>query len=292
VRIRDLIRRSAGDPLLKVGASAMLLALGFAIVVAVAAFLDEPKVAVAAKSSDGAAVEPLVRSDPGVDPWVEKDIPPPKSAPEPEPVPPPEPTVDPQPVSVSKPEIQPEPRPDPPPEPRPRQQTRALSVDETDYPLPTHDQVQAAHQPRHYDLAAGAIMGLTIDAIGLHDVPVLNSDSSRALDKGVIHLPDTSLPWSQTTERNVYLAGHRLGWPGTGSHLIFYRLGALSNGDRITLRDRDGRRYTYRVIDSFLVNPDETWVTGRVRGRDLLTLQTCTPIPTFEKRLIVRAERI
>ena len=33
-------------------------------------------------------------------------------------------------------------------------------------------------------------------------------------------------------------------------------------------------------------NGEGTW------GGDLLTLQTCTPIPTFEKRLIVRAERI
>ena len=270
----------------------MLIALGFAVVVAVAAFLHEPKVAVAAKSSKESAVEPLVRSDPGVDPWVEKDIPPPKPPPEPKAAPPSEPTVDQQPVSVSKPDSQPEPRPDPAPEPQPRQKTRALSVDETDYPLPTDDQVQAAHQPRHYDLAPGAIMGLTISSLGLHDVPVLNSDSSRALDQGVIHLPDTSLPWSQTPERNVYLAGHRLGWPGTGSHLIFYRLGALGNGDRITLRDRDGRRYNYKVIDSFTVSPEESWVTGRVRGRDLLTLQTCTPIPTFQYRLIVRAERI
>jgi sortase A len=191
-------------------------------------------------------------------------------------------------VSVSKPDK----RPDPPPEPQPERQTQALSVDETDYPLPTDQQVEAANRPRNYDLAPGAIMGLTIESIGLHDVPVLDSDSSRALDKGVIHLPDTSLPWSQTPERNVYLAGHRLGWPGTGSHLVFYRLGALSNGDKITLRDRDGKRYNYRVIDTFLVNPDDSWVTGRVRGRDLLTLQTCTPIPTFEKRLIVRAERV
>ena len=29
-----------------------------------------------------------------------------------------------------------------------------------------------------------------------------------------------------------------------------------------------------------------------VRGCDVLTLQTCTPIPSFEKRLIVRAERV
>jgi len=289
VRIRDLIRRSADDPLFKVGASAMILALGLTIVVAVAAFLDEPKRAVAAKSSKEAAVEPLVRSDPGIDPWVEKDIPPPKPEPEPKPAPPSEPTVDPQPVSVSKPDKRPAP---PEPEPQPEQQTQALSVDEADYPLPTNQQVEAANHPRRYDLAPGAIMGLTIKSLGLHDVPVLDSASSRALEKGVIHLPDTSLPWSQTPERNVYLAGHRLGWPGTGSHLVFYRLGALNNGDKVTLRGRDGKRYNYRIIDTFTVSPDDSWVTGRVRGRDLLTLQTCTPIPTFEWRLIVRAERI
>ena len=135
-------------------------------------------------------------------------------------------------------------------------------------------------------------MGLTINALELRNVPVISSDSTRALDQGVIHLPGTSYPWSDTPERNVYLAGHRLGWPGTGSHLVFYRLDELGRGDRITLRDREGGRYHYMVIESFEVGPFDRWVTGRVRGRDLLTLQTCTPIPTFEKRLIVRAARI
>jgi sortase A len=46
------------------------------------------------------------------------------------------------------------------------------------------------------------------------------------------------------------------------------------------------------VLESFAAWPDENGLTGRVRGRDLLTLQTCTPIPTFQKRLIVRAERV
>ena len=31
---------------------------------------------------------------------------------------------------------------------------------------------------------------------------------------------------------------------------------------------------------------------GQVRGRDIVTLQTCTPYPTFEERLIVRADRV
>jgi sortase A len=42
----------------------------------------------------------------------------------------------------------------------------------------------------------------------------------------------------------------------------------------------------------FLAEPTDVWVMGQVRGRDMVTLQTCTPIPTFEKRLIVRADRV
>jgi sortase A len=99
------------------------------------------------------------------------------------------------------------------------------------------------------------------------------------------------VPWSDTPERNVYLAGHRLGWPGSGSHLVFYRLNELAGGERVTLRGPNGKRYDYMVLESFTVWPNENWATGGVRGRDLLTLQTCAPIPTFQKRLIVRAER-
>jgi len=167
-----------------------------------------------------------------------------------------------------------------------------LPLGENGYPLPTDEQVEETNHLRRYHLPRGAIMSLSIPSIGLKNVPVMDSVTTRALDRGVVHLPDTSLPWSDTPERNVYLAGHRLGWPGTGSHLVFYRLDELEEGERLTLRGREGTKYDYRVAESFKVRPDENWVTGRVRGRDLLTLQTCTPIPTFQWRLIVRAERV
>ena len=261
----------------------MIVALGFAIVVAVAASLEEPMEPAAAKPEVKSATEPLVRSDPGVDPWVEKNIPAPK--PQAPPVPSSsEPTFDPQPQFTS--------RPDPGPHSGSAPDQGLQALDEDNYPLPTNEQLQATNQPRDYKLPPGAIMSLSIEAIDLKNVPVFNSESTRALTQGVIHLPDTSLPWSDTPERNVYIAGHRLGWPGTGSHLVFYRLDELDGGEIVTLRDREGRRYDYRVIESFVVGPEDSWVTGRVRGRDLLTLQTCTPIPTFQKRLIVRAERI
>jgi sortase A len=261
----------------------MVVALGFAIVVAVAAYLDSPMQVAAAKPEKAdSTAGPLLRSDPGVEPWVERDIPPPKPeiVPEPEVVPEPEttpePAADPQPRTAPKPDRRPAPSVS-----RPERETSAPPA-----------RARAANDTRSYRPPPGAIMSLSVPSIGLGNVPVFDSVAKSALDEGVVHLPDTSLPWSKTPERNVYLAGHRLGWPGTGSHLVFYRLDELDGGEKITLRGKDGARYDYAVIDSFVVGPEEGWVTGRVRGRDLVTLQTCTPIPTFEKRLIVRAERI
>jgi sortase A len=246
-------------------------------VVAVAAYLDRSIESAAAKPEVKSATEPLVRTDPGVDPWVEKDIPPPRSL------------ATPVPARLSDSDRPPDPGPGPLSE---GGSANGPSLDSYNYPLPTDSQLRAANQPRHYNLPAGAIMSLSINALELRNVPVFSSASRRALDQGVIHLPGTSYPWSDTPERNVYLAGHRLGWPGTGSHLVLYRLNELRGGERVTLRGPQGGRYHYRVIESFVVGAEDDWVTGRVRGRDLLTLQTCTPIPTFEKRLIVRAERI
>jgi sortase A len=135
-------------------------------------------------------------------------------------------------------------------------------------------------------------MGLTIEALGLQDVPVFDSDSESALAQGVIHEPETSLPWSNTAQRNVFLAGHYLGYRGTSSRLVFYNLGELRRGDRVVLKDREGEAYHYRVSEVFVVDPTDVWVMGKEVGRDMVTLQTCTPYPTFHERLIVRADRV
>jgi sortase A len=250
--------------LLKAGIVLMTFALGFAAIVTLVALYDEPlERAVAAKKPEaGSSVEPLVRKYPKV-----KRVKAVESQPEPEPV------------------AQPEP---PPPEP----EREVLPVAEEDWPMPTQEEIAAASRPRHYNLPRGAVMGLTVEAIGIYDVPVFDSASQWALDNGVSHIPETSLPWSPTPQRNVYLAGHRLGWPGTWSHLVFYNLDKLGAGDTVLLRDREGRRYEYRVTEVFMVDPGDSWVMGQVRGRDMVTLQTCTPIPSFEKRLVVRADRV
>ena len=184
------------------------------------------------------------------------------------------------------------------PEPQPQQhqpqpQEQPLPGSEgRAWPEPTQGELNRANQERRYELLPGAIMGLTIEAIGIYDAPVFDSKSQWALAKGVAHHPQTSLPWSPTPQRNVYLAGHRMGYRGTWSRMIFYNLDKLKWGDKVLLKDRTGRSYRYRVSEVFVVDPTDSWVMGQVRRRDMVTLQTCTPYPTFQKRLIVRADRV
>jgi sortase A len=243
--------------LLKMGVALMVFALAFAGVVAVIAFLDELMQRVSAtRPAAEPSVKPLHRSN---------------LPPKPE---------------VKNAEVQPTPK----PEPEPAREVPTVAT--ADWPMPTNQEIEAASEPRHYDLPRGAVMGLTINALGLHNVPVFDSNGRWALDNGVAHLPGTSFPWSNIPQRNVYIAGHRLGWRGTESHLVFYDLDKLSRGDKILLENRDGQKFWYRVTEAFVTDPGDSWVMGQVRGRDMVTLQTCTPIPAFDKRLIVRADRI
>ena len=113
------------------------------------------------------------------------------------------------------------------------------------------------------------------------------SDDESALDAGLMHLKGTGLPWEEGS--NVYIAGHRIGWPGTLSDRVFYDLDRLATGDEVILTDGLGRDYRYRVYEEFEVGPDETSVTEPVPGKSVVTLQTCT-LPDYARRIVVRAE--
>jgi sortase A len=105
--------------------------------------------------------------------------------------------------------------------------------------------------------------------------------------KSVVHPKDTGFPWQE--EANVYIAGHRLGYPNTGSFLIFYELDKLEKGDSIEITDSEGRKYTYKVYEKKVVAPTAVEVLDPVEGKNVVTLQTCT-LPDYSKRLIVRGE--
>lgn len=120
-------------------------------------------------------------------------------------------------------------------------------------------------------------------------VPDATGGEDALRKNAAIHLKGTGFPWKE--EANVYLAGHRLGYPGTDSFLAFYDLGKLEKGDEIYITDADGKKYTYRVFKELVVDPTAVWVAEPVEGKNVLTLQTCT-LPDYSRRLIVQAELV
>jgi sortase A len=120
-------------------------------------------------------------------------------------------------------------------------------------------------------------------------VPVYTAAAHNkpALRNGTLHLAGTGFPWQR--EANVYIAGHRLGYPRTKSFLVFWDLNRLRMGRRVVLTDSEGERYIYRVYDRFVLGPDDVSATKPVVGRNVVSLQTCT-LPNYKDRLIVRAE--
>lgn len=120
------------------------------------------------------------------------------------------------------------------------------------------------------------------------DIPyTAGNDEEMLKTNAAIHLEGTGFPWD--VEANVYIAGHRLGYPGTESWLTFWDLDKVGLGDKIYVTDAEGTKYTYRVFKTFVVNPSDTHVTDAKAGKNILTLQTCT-LPDYKQRLIVQSE--
>ncbi len=115
----------------------------------------------------------------------------------------------------------------------------------------------------------------------------LGTDETLFHDYAGVHIKHTGFPWEE--EANVYIAGHRLGYEGTNSHLAFWDLNELEDGDEFYITDSEGRQYNYKVFNKFVATPDNLSVLGPVPGKNIVTLQTCT-LPDYTDRLLVRGE--
>jgi sortase A len=115
------------------------------------------------------------------------------------------------------------------------------------------------------------------------------TDENAFRNHAGVHLRGTGFPWQ--SQANVYIAGHRLGYVGTPSFLAFWDLSRVDVGDKIFVTDSTDRRYVYKVFKDFVVDPKDVFVLRPLRGKNILTLQTCT-LPDYSRRLIVQAERV
>lgn len=111
----------------------------------------------------------------------------------------------------------------------------------------------------------------------------------ESLKKGVAHAKNTSFPEDKGT---VFLFAHSsdVPWRMTRENTAFYKLNQVENGDVIILR-QNGKAYNYKVYDKKSVWPNEVNYLIKPQG-NILILQTCTPVGTSLKRLLVFAKPV
>ena len=151
-------------------------------------------------------------------------------------------------------------------------------------------QASAAKSEPAPEAPAETTLKLTVPEMKrVEDVTVYDGHGGNkaALRNGTLHVKGTGYPWQRVA--NVYIAGHRLGFPGTKSHLVFWDLDKLENGDEVILTDANGTTYTYEVFKKFVVSPKDVHVMRPIAGKNIVSLQTCT-LPDYTERLIVQAE--
>ena len=181
-------------------------------------------------------------------------------------------------------------------------ESEAKAVQREKKPEQEEDSDQASESASASSSAPAAVpadstMTLTVPAMGISDIPVVEGTTEASLSAGAGHYVGSGFPWIPGS--NTYIAGHRLGYPGTPSDHVFWNLPNLGMGDEIYLTDSNGHTYTYAVSDILEVPINDLSVTTPT-GADVVSLQTCiedygdywTPGPNWNVRYIVRGTMV
>jgi sortase A len=131
----------------------------------------------------------------------------------------------------------------------------------------------------------GIMATISIPSISLK-LPVRHGTSEQVLNQGLGHLYGTSLPVGGESTRSV-IAGHR----GKPNNLLLTRADELSSGDMIYV-DVMGERLSYKVSTVSVIEPEQVSELTVVKGKDMITLLTCTPYGVNTHRLVIDAIRV
>ena len=145
------------------------------------------------------------------------------------------------------------------------------------------------HTKSKYDsylnISKNGVMGtIVIPKINV-EIPIYHGTGEKELQTGVGHMEGTSLPVGGTSSHCV-LSAHR----GLPSAKLFTDLDKMKKGDLFFLHILD-KTLAYKVEDIFTVKPNETDKLSLIKGKDYVTLLTCTPYAVNTHRLLVRGVR-
>lgn len=135
-------------------------------------------------------------------------------------------------------------------------------------------------------LKTGTVIGtLTIPSLDVN-LPIYDGLDDNNLQKGVVHLDDTSYPTGQASTHCV-LAGHS----GLTRAKILDDADKLQIGDNFQV-DYLNETNNYEIIDIKIVLPYETESLKIIDNETLVTLVTCTPKGINTHRLLITGKKV
>ncbi len=142
------------------------------------------------------------------------------------------------------------------------------------------------------ELAVEYAPEIIIPKLSIQAPIILNVEPNLVVEQlknGVTHYADTALPGQIG---NSVIIGHSSDFPWSSGRFknIFALLDKLVIGDQITVPYKT-QRYVYEVIETKVVKPTELSVLKKSE-QPRLTLITCYPVGTTQKRLIIVARLI
>lgn len=126
---------------------------------------------------------------------------------------------------------------------------------------------------------------LSIPAMDL-ELPIYLGASGENMDKGAVHLSQTSLPVGGINT-NTVIAAHR----GAATAAMFRHIEVLKPGDPIYVTTFAGK-LAYKVTDTTIISPNDRDAVLIQEGKDMLTLVTCHPFPFNYQRYVVYCQRV
>ena len=126
---------------------------------------------------------------------------------------------------------------------------------------------------------------LIIPKIGVN-INIVEGQTVKALYKGAWRIPGTSTP---NQGGNTVISAHRYLYRPPSSR-TFYLLDKLVVGDAVKVI-WEGVEYNYQVREVKIVEPSQVEILNNTKS-PILTLFTCTPLFTSEKRLVVIADLV
>lgn len=130
------------------------------------------------------------------------------------------------------------------------------------------------------------IMGVVIIEKINVNLPIYHNVNEGVIQVGVGHLPGSSLPVGGESTHAV-ISTHS----GLPSAKLFTDLNKLRLGDEFVLSVL-GDKLTYKINQIITVLPKEVEALKIEKGKDYVTMFTCTPYGINTHRLLVRGERI